>query len=56
MPGLINLCFSDNISVRHGAVYGISEILLGICGKSNEHCMIDEIKDSVFLKTMTKNE
>lgn len=32
LPGLIDFCFNDNISVRHGAVYGIAEILLGLCG------------------------
>lgn len=56
LPGLINSCFNDNINVRHGAVYGISEILLGLAGKSELHCMMDEMKDSVFLKTVTKNE
>lgn len=56
LPGLVNLCFNDNVNVRHGAIYGISEILLGLAGKSEMHCMMGEMKDSVFLKTVTKNE
>ncbi|KRX05461.1 Armadillo-type fold [Pseudocohnilembus persalinus] len=56
LPGLIDLCFNDNVHIRHGAVYGIGEILLGLSGLSENHCMQDEMKDSVFLKTVTKNE
>lgn len=42
--------------VRHGSVFGISEILLGLCGRSGENCMIHAMKDSIFLKSMTTNE
>lgn len=56
LPGLIDLCFNDNVHIRHGAVYGIGEILLGLSGQCEIHCMNDEMKDSVFLKTVAKNE
>lgn len=44
------------MNVRHGAIYGLSEILCGLCGKGHLHCMKDEMKDSVFLKTLSKND
>ena len=56
LKGLIPLCFNENVNVRHGAMYGIAEILCGITGQGHMHNMKDEMKDSVFLKTMSKNE
>jgi hypothetical protein len=37
-------------------LYGISEILVGLSGNGHLHNMRDEMKESVFLKTLTKNE
>jgi hypothetical protein len=56
LPGLTALCFNENVNVRHGALYGIAEILIGLCGQGHLNCMKDEMKDSVFLKTVSKNE
>ena len=44
------------IHIRHGALYGIAEILLGLAGKSELHNLKDEMKDSVFLRSVNKNE
>jgi len=56
LRGLIAKCYSDNVNDRHGAIYGICEIICGLNGKGHMHNMKDDMKDSVFLKTMTKNE
>jgi hypothetical protein len=44
------------VHIRHGALYGISEILIGLSGNGHLHNMKNEMKESVFLKTLTKNE
>lgn len=44
------------VNVRHGSIYGLADILLGLGGKSEFHNMYDEAKDSVFLRSMSKNE
>ncbi len=53
LGALLNYVLCEQIEVRHGAVYGISEILVGGCGKSTLHNMKDEMKDSIFLKTLS---
>jgi hypothetical protein len=37
LPQLIKLCFDRTLNVRHGAVLGVSEILIGLSGKSSNH-------------------
>lgn len=44
------------MAVRLGSIIGIGEILIGLNGKSHEHQVHDEMKDSVFLKSLTQNE
>eukprot|EP01017_Pseudomicrothorax_dubius_P020822 TRINITY_DN225_c0_g1_i1.p1 TRINITY_DN225_c0_g1~~TRINITY_DN225_c0_g1_i1.p1 ORF type:complete len:1315 (-),score=325.44 TRINITY_DN225_c0_g1_i1:153-4097(-) len=56
LPSLLPLCTSEALHIRHGALYGIGEILLGVSGNSSLHNFHDVMKDSVFLRTLTKNE
>jgi hypothetical protein len=44
------------VHVRHGMLFGIAEIIIGLAGKSYLHNLKEEMKESIFLKTMTKNE
>ena len=44
------------VYVRHGAMYGLGDIIIGLAGKSHLHNMYDVMKDSVFLRNFTKNE
>jgi len=46
----------DALTVKLGAFIGLSEVLLGLRGLSHLHMMQNEMKDSVFLKSMTQNE
>jgi hypothetical protein len=41
------------IHIRHGALYGIGDILIGLSGKSNLHNLFDEMKDSIFLRSLS---
>lgn len=52
LKGLTSLCYNDNVNVRHGALYGISEIICGLTGNGHLHCNKDEMKESVFLITV----
>ena len=56
LRGLCNNVFDDMVHVRHGALYGISDILISLAGKNYMHNMKDEMKDSIFLRSLTKNE
>jgi len=56
LPKLIELCLNESVLVRHGAIYGVSEILLGLAGRSDSHCCVNLMKDSIFLKSLSKNE
>ena len=56
IENLLKCCKSEMIHIRHGALYGIGEILIGLAGKSEQNNLKDEMKDSIFLKSMTKNE
>lgn len=56
LPGLTDLCLNESVLIRHGAIYGVSEILIGLAGKSHQHCCVNMMKDSIFLKSMSKNE
>lgn len=52
------LLYMDNeaLNVKLGALMGLSEVLLGLRGLSHLHMMHNEMKDSVFLKSLTQNE
>jgi len=56
IPALLRYLDSDVMGVKLGALLGLSEILLGLKGLSHQHIMHNEMKDSVFLKSMTQNE
>lgn len=56
LPRLIPLVTEGSFYLRHGAVLGVAEIVLGLAGKSHLHCMVDSAKDSIFLRTMSTNE
>ena len=45
----------DALNVKLGSLIGISEVLLGLKGFAHLHMMHNEMKDSVFLKSMTQN-
>jgi hypothetical protein len=34
LPKLIELCFDKSLHIRHGAIYGVGEILVGLSGNS----------------------
>lgn len=56
LPGMIKQCTSPNFYARHGAIYAVSEIILGLSGNSERHSMSNAMKDSIFLRTTTVNE
>jgi hypothetical protein len=56
MPALINYMQADAMTTKLGSIIGISEILIGLAGKSHIHQLHNEMKDSVFLKSLTQNE
>lgn len=56
VPYLIPNCTHTNFYVRHGAILGLGQILLGLSGRNRDNCMKESMKDSIFLKTMTVNE
>jgi hypothetical protein len=37
LPPLIKLCFDKVLNVRHGALLGVSEIIIGLSGNSGTH-------------------
>ena len=37
LPTLIEKCFSKALHVRHGAILGVSEIIIGLSGNSVKH-------------------
>lgn len=56
LPHLVPLTTHVNHYVRHGAIMGIGEILVGLGGRSSDHILKDGMKDSIFLKSLTVNE
>jgi predicted SPOUT superfamily RNA methylase MTH1 len=50
---LIENCFSKVLHIRHGAIFGVSEIIIGLSGKSKENR--EEILEKV-LYSMSVNE
>jgi hypothetical protein len=43
------------MTTKLGSIIGIGEILIGLAGKSHIHQLHNEMKDSVFLKSLTQN-
>jgi hypothetical protein len=43
------------MTIKLGSIIGISELLIGLSGKSHMHILHNEMKDSVFLKSLTQN-
>lgn len=56
MPSLLSYLDFDSMNVKLGSIIGIGEIMLGLSGLSHQHQLIGEMKDSVFLKSLTQNE
>lgn len=56
LPALARYLNHDSQNVKLGSIIGIGEILLGLKGFSQNHQLQNEMKDSVFLKSLTQNE
>lgn len=56
LPKLVPRVTDMNLSVRHGAVYGVSEILLGLGGMADSNIMAHSDKDSVYTQASAVNE
>jgi hypothetical protein len=56
LPELGRYLGAEQASVKLGAIIGVGEILLGLKGFSSSHQLQNEMKDSVFLKSLTQNE
>ena len=56
LPKLIENSLSDFINTRHGSLYAIADILLGLNGKTELNNQSNYMKDSIFLRTLSKNE
>jgi len=45
IPKLVSLCLHDNLFIRHGAILGLAECVIGLAGKSavnNDPKMIEK--------------
>ena len=47
---------SPNVNAKHGSLYALGDLLVAIIGKTDSKWEEKELKDSVFLRTLTKNE
>lgn len=47
---------SPSINAKHGVLYGIGDLLVAISGKTDSSWEEKDLKDSVFLRTLTKND
>jgi len=56
LRGLLKESMNEMVHVRHGALYGISDILCGLRGRSAMHNLKNEMKDSVFLRNLNKKQ
>ena len=56
LPALSKYLKVDSLNVKLGSIIGIGEILLGLKGHCQNHQLQNEMKDSVFLKSLTQNE
>ena len=52
LPPLIKLCFVKVLNVRHGAILGVSEIIIGLSGHSGSHrnAVLDRAYKTLSLK------
>ncbi len=52
LPKLIDLCLDKALHVRHGAIIGVSEILIGLSGNSaiNQRDTLDKAFKSLSIK------
>ncbi len=44
------------VHFRHGSIYGLGDMLIALKGKSYLHNCKDEMKDSIFLRSLSQNE
>jgi hypothetical protein len=56
LPSLSKYLGAEQGNIRLGCIIGIGEVLLGLKGLSHVHQLHNEMKDSVFLKSLTQNE
>ena len=64
LPPLIKLCFDKVLNVRHGAILGVSEIIIGLSGHSGSHrnAVLDRayktlsLKERNIIKEETENQ
>jgi hypothetical protein len=56
IPALLKFVTNNVVQVRHGAIYGLIDIIIGLSGISHMHNMRGEMKDSIFLKSLNTNE
>lgn len=55
LNALLRYMDADALNVKLGALIGLSEALLGLRGLSHLNMLHNEMKDSVFLKSLTQN-
>lgn len=56
IPSLASYLQADSMSTRLGSLIGLGELIIGLAGLSHIHQLHNEMKDSVFLKSLTQNE
>ena len=56
IPNLITKILDEMINTRHGSLFGLAEVLIGISGQSHLHYWCQYMKDSVFMRYLSKNE
>jgi hypothetical protein len=54
--GLLDTLQRPSVNGRHGALYALGDLLVAARGKTDQRWEDKELKDSVFLRTLTKNE
>lgn len=56
LRGLVKEATNEMVHIRHGALYGICDILIGLRGKCTMHNLKNEMKDSAFLRNLNKKQ
>jgi len=56
LPELVKMTQSEMVNTRHGSLYAIGDILLGLGGQCDKHNCANYMKDSIFLRSLSKNE
>lgn len=54
--GLLDILQSPSVNSKHGALYALGDLLVAAIGKTDQRWEDKEYKDSVFLRTLTKND